>query len=132
MLTGLIWLVQLVHYPGFLLVGKDSEASYQRHHTRSISWVVIPLMLTELVFALWLLSIPFLFQVLSYLSYAAFACLVLIWLVTFTGAVPLHRKLQEQGYEREVIQKLLKLNWIRTVGWTFRTLLLFLLTLFYL
>lgn len=132
MLSGLIWLVQLVHYPGFLLVGKEAGAAYQQHHTRSISWVVVPLMLAELVVAIWLLFTPFLFQVLTYLNYASFSFLLIIWVATFLGAVPLHNRLSGHGYNNTTILKLLKINWVRTICWTFRTLLLLLLILFYL
>lgn len=132
MLTGLIWLVQLVHYPGFLLVGKEAGAAYQQHHTRSMSWVVVPLMLAELTLAIWLLFTPFLFQVLAYLNYASFAFLFIIWLATFLRAVPLHNRLSKHGYDINTIQKLIKINWVRTICWTFRTMALLLLILFYL
>lgn len=132
MLTGLIWLVQLVHYPGFLLVGKEAGVAYQQHHTRSMSWVVVPLMLAELTLAIWLLFTPFLFQVLAYLNYASFAFLFIIWLATFLRAVPLHNRLSEHGYDINTIQKLIKINWFRTICWTFRTMALLLLILFYL
>lgn len=90
MLSGLIWMVQLVHYPAFLHVGKENCFAFQQHHTRSISRLVVPLMVAELVFALWLLFWPMTFFVMEYLNYFAFACLLLIWLVTFLKAVPYH------------------------------------------
>ena len=132
MLTGLIWLVQVVHYPGFLLVGKEAGNAYQEHHTRSISRVVIPFMLAELVVAVWLFFSPFLFQVLSYLNRAAFGLLLIIWLVTFLGAVPLHSSLSKNGYDSATIKNLIKFNLARTIAWTLRTLVLLLLIYIYL
>lgn len=132
MLTGLIWLVQVVHYPGFLLVGKETGKAYQEHHTRSISRVVIPLMVAELAVAVWLFFSPFLFQVLSYLNWAAFGLLLIIWLVTFLGAVPLHSSLTKNGYDNATIKKLIKFNLARTIAWTLRTLVLLLLIYIYL
>jgi hypothetical protein len=129
MLCGLIWLVQLVHYPGFLLVGAEKSIEYQRHHTTSISWIVIPLMLAELCLAIWLLLTPFTNDVFSYLNYCAFACLVIIWLATFGVAVPIHNKLTIEGYKPENIRKLIRVNWIRTIFWNLRLLLLFYLSI---
>lgn len=125
MLCGLIWLVQLVHYPGFLLIGAEESPEYQKHHTRSISRVVVPLMLAELLFAGWLLFKPFSFNILSYLNYAAFGCLAIIWLTTFGFAVPLHNRFSKEGYKPEDIRKLIRVNWLRTIGWTLRLLLIF-------
>lgn len=131
MLSGLIWLVQIVSYPGFLHVGADSCFEYQRHHTRRISWVVVPLMLAELFLAGWLLLSPFTFNILSYLNYAAFGCLVIIWLATFGLAVPLHNRLGREGYKSSTIRRLVRVNWIRTIGWSLRLILLFSMVYFY-
>lgn len=131
MLSGLIWLVQLVSYPAFLHVGTDTSFDYQRHHTRSISWVVVPLMLAELLLAGWLLFSPFTFNILSYLNYAAFGCLLIIWLTTFGLAVPLHNRLGREGYKSNIIRRLIRINWIRTIGWSLRLILLFTMVYFY-
>jgi hypothetical protein len=125
MLCGLIWLVQLVHYPGFLLVGAEKSAEYQRHHTKSIFRVVVPLMLAELFLGGWLLFSSFSFNILAYLNYAAFGCLAIIWLATFGFAVPLHNRFSKEGYKQAYVRKLIRINWIRTVAWTLRLLLLF-------
>lgn len=131
MLSGLIWLVQLVSYPAFLHVGPDTSFAYQRHHIRSISWVVVPLMMAELFLAGWLLLSTFTFNILSYLNYAAFACLLMIWLATFGLAVPLHNRLGKEGYKSLTIRKLVRINWIRTIGWSLRLILLFAMVYFY-
>ena len=131
MLTGLIWLVQLVQYPGFKLIGKNECLTYQQHHVSKISWVVVPLMLGELLFASWLLLTPFTFSIMEYLNYAAFGCVLVVWLVTFGWEVPTHKKLEKEGYKKDLLQKLIRLNWFRTIGWTLRTIILFLLILLY-
>ena len=53
-LVGLIWTIQLVHYPLFAQVGRDTFKAYHHRHTTQITWVVAPLMLTELITAAWL------------------------------------------------------------------------------
>jgi hypothetical protein len=44
LLTGLIWTVQLVHYPLFAAVGEAGLAAYVREHGGRIGVLVVPLM----------------------------------------------------------------------------------------
>ncbi len=53
-MTGLIWFVQVVHYPLFRSVGAPGYAAYQAEHMRLATLVVGPLMLLEAATALWL------------------------------------------------------------------------------
>ena len=41
-LVGLIWIIQVVHYPLFARVGEDGFVAYEAAHTRLISLVVGP------------------------------------------------------------------------------------------
>ena len=50
-LTGVIWTVQLVHYPGFAQVAQESFGAFHRLHSRRISWVVLGPMVLELLLA---------------------------------------------------------------------------------
>jgi hypothetical protein len=57
----------------------------------------------------------------------AFLCLCIstaMWLVTFAKLVPLQDSLTIDGWNEEVIEQLIKINWIRTIGWSVKTLLL--------
>lgn len=56
-MTGLIWFVQVVHYPLFGSAGRDIFAGYERAHQRRTGWVVGPPMLVELATALAMLRI---------------------------------------------------------------------------
>ena len=49
LLTGLIWTVQLVHYPSFQFIEKDSFVEFEKFHQRKISILVIPLMILEVL-----------------------------------------------------------------------------------
>ena len=42
MMAGLIWFVQLVHYPLFSLVGAPDIGRYEQEHTRRVMWIVGP------------------------------------------------------------------------------------------
>ena len=46
-MVGLIWFVQIVHYPLFGEVGHDRFADYERNHQNRTTLVVAPLMLVE-------------------------------------------------------------------------------------
>lgn len=121
-LFGLIWIVQLVHYPSFRYVAMDRFAAFHQHHTRSISFIVLPLMLAELG-----LGITLVWQ--SDLDWRYIIALVmvgLIWVSTFLIQVPDHNALG-QGKDDRLIERLVKTNWIRTILWTAKALWLSLL-----
>ena len=54
-MTGVIWFVQIVHYPLFSGVGKAEFSAYEQRHTALTTWVVAPPMLIEALTALMLL-----------------------------------------------------------------------------
>ncbi len=122
-LTGLIWIVQLVHYPGFRYVDHTQFSSFQQHHMRSISYIVVPLMLVEVVLSCWL-QIDYWNRDEMYIITTANVLLVVIWVATFFVSTPIHSKLLTQGYNEILINKLVDTNWIRTVLWSARTLIL--------
>ena len=55
-MTGLIWCVQLVHYPLFARVGEGTFSAYEQDHQRRITWIVMPVMLVELASGVLLFS----------------------------------------------------------------------------
>lgn len=115
LLTGLIWFVQVVHYPLFTSV-KQSTPYYIRHQFRT-SILVIPLMLTEFICAS---TLAYLTP--SWLSLLALGILIVIWLSTFLFQVPCHLKLKHK-YREETANRLVHSNWIRTVGWSVRAII---------
>ena len=120
-MTGLIWMVQIVHYPLFAQVGDDEFVAYEAQHCRRISYVVMPLMLTELATAGWLAWLPPSEDV-AWASYAGFALLALIWLSTAVLQVPCHRRL-EAGRNVATIRRLVTSNWVRTIAWSARAVI---------
>lgn len=123
LMVGIIWIVQLVHYPLMANVGIEESASYAQLHQNRISFVVIPPMLLELGTTLLLLKFKLGFHP---LHLSAAALLVVIWLSTFLLQVPIHQKLLEQE-NQHLIPLLVNTNWIRTIGWTARGVLIGLL-----
>lgn len=114
-LVGLIWTIQLVQYPLFGRVKEDQFTGYHRGHMERITWVVAPLMLGECLSAGGLL----LAGSRDPLFLASLLPLAVIWLSTWLVQVPLHRRL-EKGFTAEAHQRLVRSNWVRTLGWTLR------------
>ncbi|WCL49485.1 hypothetical protein [Leptospira sp. GIMC2001] len=117
-LTGLIWTIQLVHYPSFNDVGKNEFIQFHKNHTTRISILVIPFMICEL-----LISIAWLVLELNQFSIVNASLVLLIWLATFLISVPIHNALV-QNFNLVLIQKLNQTNWIRTILWSLKSFLL--------
>ena len=120
-MAGLIWFVQLVHYPAYHFVGKAEFRRYQMHHQRAVSWVVGPTMLGELATAIALVIWPVPGMDDAW-AWAGLGILGLVWASTAFWQVPLHTKLLASGTPA-AIDRLVHSNWVRTVGWTARAVL---------
>ena len=121
-LTGLIWTVQLVHYPGFARVEPVQFAQFHREHSTRMSWVVLAPMLLELGAAGWLA-----WQGTGLSPTARWGQLALVlvaWASTFLLSVPFHNRLGRDGYNYVAIDGLVRTNWPRTLAWTARLALL--------
>ena len=123
-MTGLIWFVQIVHYPLFTAVGSSGFISYARRHAKLTGYVVGLPMLVELGTSLAALA-PTLRPAFVSSSAAALSAvlLLLIWAVTGLIQVPLHDQLCREHNPRLIV-RLVRTNWIRTIGWTVRSVLL--------
>ena len=111
-LFGLIWTIQLVHYPMFKLVEAPHWPRFHRYHSRNITLIVFPLMLVEL-----LTSIQLFIGEESFTNTLALGCSAATWLLTFVVFMPLHHKVAVRP-DANVFSKLYGLNWIRTGVWT--------------
>ena len=125
-MVGLIWLIQVVHYPLFAHVGRDEFVGYSVKHQNRITWIVAPVMLIELVTAGLLVFWPidglskFYFRI-------ALGLLIAVWISTAAVQVPQHGKLASR-YDRETIHRLVVGNWLRTALWTVRGILVLLIS----
>lgn len=122
-LTGLIWTVQVVHYPGFALLSKTGFARYHAAHTRRMGFVVGAPMVLELALAAWLAwagrgALP------HGAGWWALGLVMFIWAATFFISVPFHNQLEINGYDFITIDGLTRTNWLRTLAWTARLALL--------
>ena len=120
-MVGLIWFVQIVHYPLFARVGREEFVAYEQIHQRLTTWVVAPTMLTELSTAILLVSLEF--TAVSIVSRCiGLALVALIWLTTIFVQMPQHAALAK-SYDESLIRKLVVGNWPRTIAWSLRGML---------
>ena len=125
-MVGLIWFVQVVHYPMMADVDQASFVNYERIHRSRTTMVVMPLMLTELATAILLLLYSSSGNS-RWLAIAGLVLVVVIWLTTFLLSVPMHERLS-QGFDAEAHRRLVNTNWIRTWGWSLRGVIAILLS----
>jgi hypothetical protein len=114
-MVGLIWFVQLVHYPLFLHIGQGEWPTYHLRHTHQTTWVVAPLMSVELLTGL-ALAVMSPQQPWLWLNVVLIA---VTWLSTAFIQVPLHSQLGK-GHDVAIMNRLVATNWIRTAAWTIR------------
>ena len=119
-MTGVIWVIQIVHYPSFHFIEKELYTAFQKFHMNKISIIVIPIMLAELITGMMLFLDK---SSKSPLLIISFVILVLIWLITGVFFSKAHNELIA-GYQELVVNQLVAMNWIRTLLWTLRLLLL--------
>lgn len=129
-MTGLIWFVQMVHYPLFNRVGAERWEGYASAHRFGTTWVVGPPMLVELATAValvvWRESLeggvrgagePPVWSV-----WLGLGAVVALWLSTAVLQVPQHRAMSERFHAR-AHRRLVLGNWLRTLLWSGRGVL---------
>ena len=112
-MVGLIWLIQLVHYPLFNYVGLEEFIVFHENHKILITPVVGIVMIVELV-----TSVIILFQphcgIRNWLSIVGIILLGIIWSSTIFFQIPIHNTLSTKFNENALIM-LINTNWIRTI-----------------
>jgi len=116
-MVGLIWFVQVVHYPLFDGVGDESFVAYEERHRFRTGLVVGPLMAAETGSAA-VLAV-FGSGAVRVAAAVGLAVLAAIHASTMLVQVPLHMALSE-SHDPVRIARLVRTNWVRTVLWTAR------------
>lgn len=120
-MVGIIWFVQVVHYPLFSCVGAAGFTSYSDAHSRLTTYVVGPPMLAEMATVLLLVlfrpaSVP------GYAIWLGIILLAIVWLSTALLQIPRHKSLGA-GFDDGAWKALVVSNWVRTIAWSLRGLL---------
>ena len=128
-MVGLIWLIQIVHYPLFKFIGNNEFQTYHIGHSVLITPLVGTVMIIELISSILLVifplkNVPLTFPIIGVIL------VFIIWASTAFLQIPQHNALAN-AYELKAHNLLVQTNWIRTIAWSMRGfLLLYMLHLF--
>ena len=117
-MTGLIWFVQVVHYPLFAAVGSSEFPAYSRLHQSLTTFVVGPPMLVEAITA-GILVVARPAGVSASLEWTGLLLVGVIWISTAVLQIPAHGRLAA-GFSAETGAFLVSTNWVRTAAWSAR------------
>ena len=121
-MTGIICLIQLIHYPSFSFIDKNMYSKFQTFHMNRISFLVGPIMILELLSGFYLLLF---FYSESNFFVINFILNILILTMTIIVFGTIHKKLIE-GFKFSLFAKLISMNWIRTILWSMKSIFIFL------
>ena len=117
-MTGLIWFVQIVHYPLLAQFGSTQSVEVAHEHQRRTSWVVaLPMAVEGVTTLILLVNAPDEVSVL--LPWMGAVLLAIALGSTLFLSVPLHARMAT-SHNDEVGRKLVVTNWPRTIAWTAR------------
>ena len=114
--VGLVWVVQVLVYPGFRGIDRTRWREQHDRHTRLMGWTVsAPWAVQGVTTAVLLVrrpdGVPF------WLAALAGVCGAATVAVTVGVSVPCHQRLSA-GYDAAVLDRLVRTNWYRTVAWS--------------
>lgn len=127
-LLGVLWFVQLIHYPLFFKV-KEDFLSYEKEHVRKMTYFIIPLIILD-VFLNVVLTVKLAYHPYSLLIAGALAFNLMAWLSTLFFQLDQHRKLCA-SFSHKTLKSLINTSWIRTVFWTIKTVLIVIFMFYY-
>lgn len=115
-LAGMIWTIQVVHYPLFALVGAEGFTDYAATHSTRITVLLLGPWAVQGVTTAWVLlarppGVPL------WTAVTAAALAVATVLVTLGVSVPQHTVLGS-GFDTVAHATLVRTNWWRTVAWS--------------
>ena len=117
-LVGLIWLIQLIHYPAFRAITPERWPEFHRAHTAALGLLAGGPMILSLLVGCWLgWTMPGIRQT------VVIGLEAIAWLATFALSVPQHHRLA-CGPDAAAIERLIATNWIRTLAWSAKLMLL--------
>lgn len=119
-MTGMIWVIQLNHYPAFKYIENSNFCQFQNRLTAIMGGLAGPTMILELVTALALVVWPPGIQS-SLVFRLNLAGVFAIWAMTFLVSVPIHNHLLREK-NLASIERLVRTNWLRTCLWSLRSI----------
>jgi len=109
-MAAVAWLIYFCTYPDFARWRSENFREHHRSYTSRVGWVVGPLLFLQIVghFLAWRHGAPV----------TGFVLVVLTWVLTAIWSIPAHRRLQQEGYNLEVINHLTRTHIFRTLLWS--------------
>lgn len=106
----LIWLVQLVIYPGLKFYQKQDLMQWHKRYVIKVAYVVMPLMIGQLS-----LAIAQTFTTFTIYHLIILILIVLVWISTFFQFLPMHNRISFGESDDLILDRLIRKNWLRTV-----------------
>ena len=124
-MTGVIWFTQVVHYPLFARIPEGVSPTHAVENQRRTSYVVgVPMLVEGLSAIALFISPPG--DSSRALPFVSGALLAVVLLSTISIQVPRHAELATELSQAEIettVRRLVRSNWIRTIGWSARTVI---------
>ena len=118
-MVGVSLITHFVTYPSFKLIKSNTFSEFHKSYTKKMLFIVAPVMILELISS----SLLVIFDISdNHTEIGLLITLILIWLLTFFNIVPVHNKLTV-NYNKDLNQKLIKLNGLRTILWILKLIL---------
>lgn len=114
-MAGVIWFVQIVHYPLLAGLRHDVSATSAEHRWRTTVVVALPMGVQGVACLVLLVAPPEGVWALG--PWLGAALLAVSFVVTALVSVPLHVRMTETG-DLEAARRLVVTNWWRTAAWT--------------
>lgn len=121
-LLGMLWFMQLVHYPLFRRI-KENFVKYEREHIKRILSLLMPLSIIDLALNVMLVISLERGRYIFLISFAL-AMNIITWLSALFFQVEQHHALSEH-FSKNMVHKLVKTNWISTIAWSIKAALIF-------
>ncbi|MGK0315628.1 MAG: hypothetical protein ACI86M_001860 [Saprospiraceae bacterium] len=109
----LIWLVQLVIYPGLARYNEMNLRVWHPIYTKRVTFVVLPLMFGQLILSAYKILI-----IGDVIDCIHFVLVLSAWTITFLWAVPLHQSLEGKDGGVKIAKQLINVNKSRTFVWS--------------
>ena len=116
------WIMQLIDYPLFKFVGKKAFKKFKKERSKRVMILASFFLVLELITGILLIWIKPI-GISSVQVWIGLSLIIIIWITTWTIEVPQH-KILEAEFNEKTQNILLKANWIRTVIYSLRVVII--------
>lgn len=121
LMTGVMLVIHFLHYPSFEYISLNKSTSFHEFHSKRITFIVFPLMFTELLSSIILAYIN-----LDITNIIILSLTFLTWFITLNFCVKDHKNLRI-SFSIDNQKRLLRSDLFRTIVWTLKSILIIIL-----